>query len=61
MLIITKKKLPYVGDIKVIKAVIDLEFTSLALLALAALTTALFGTSSTDQNSMRLLWCVAGL
>lgn len=49
------------GDIKVIKAVIDLEFTSLALLALAALKSALFGTSSTEQNNMRLVWCVEGL
>jgi len=30
-----------VGDIKVIKALIDLEFTSLALVALAAFTSAL--------------------
>jgi len=61
MLIVKKKKLSYVGDIKIIKAVIDLEFTSLALLALAALTSALFSTSSTDHNNMRLVWCVQGL
>jgi hypothetical protein len=35
-----KNKLSYVGDIKVIKALIDLEFTSLALVALAAFTLA---------------------